>query len=194
MGSFGNSGRSFLRRSNSSTARRYRRSVWTLQRKGVVLPGQAMEAVGQGVVTILLACDFDITIAHELGAHWRERSAVVVEGHVKTGSEDAGLETGGAEHGLLRESHLLEGEQLLGVDGLVDGQEVVLETGDLIKFFESDDGEGGGGEAVSAGILARAGLAVGSARAGALGGVGAVGRVLFFGDGHKNGPFNQQIA
>jgi len=153
-----------------------------------------MEAVGQGVVTILLACDFDITIAHELGAHWREGSAVVVEGHVKTGGEDAGLETGGAEHGLLRESHLLEGEQLLGVDGLVDGEEVVLETGDLIKFFESDDGEGGGGEAVSAGILGGTGLALGSARAGALAGVGAVGRVLFFGDGHKSGPFNQQIA
>src|SRR5438552_3182253 len=98
----------------------------------------------------------------------------MVEGHVETGGEDAGLEAGGAEHGLLRESHLLEGEQLLGVDGLVDGEEVVLETGDLIEFFEPDDGEGGGGEAVSAGILARAGLAFGSAGASALGGVGAV--------------------
>ena len=81
-----------------------------------------------------------------------------------------------------------------GVDGLVDGGEVGSEMGDLIEVLQADDGEGGGGEAVSAGVLARAGLALGSARAGALGGVGAVGRVLLFGDGHKYRPFNPQIA
>ncbi len=148
-----------------------------------------MEAVGQGVVTILGACDFDIAIAEELGAHGGEGGPVVVESHVETGGENAGFETGGAEHGLLRESHLLEGEQLLGVDGLVDREEVVLEACDLIELFESDDGEGGGREAMSAGILGRAGLALGSARAGALAGVGAVGSELFFGHGHKTDPF-----
>ena len=101
---------------------------------------------------------------------------------------------GGAEHLLLGESHTFEGEQFLGVDGLVDGEEVVLETGDLIELFESDDGEGGGGETVSAGILGGVGFALGGARAGALGGVGAVGGVLLFGDGHKSDPFDSQIA
>jgi hypothetical protein len=38
-----------------------------------------------------------------------------------------------------------------------------------------DDSEGGGGEAVSAGVLGGAGFAFGSGRAGALEGVGAVG-------------------
>ena len=54
---------------------------------------------------------------------------------------------------------LLEGEHLLGVDGLVDGDEVLLETGDLVKLFESHDGEGGGGgETVSAGVAGGTGL------------------------------------
>jgi len=47
---------------------------------------------------------------------------------------------------------LLKGEQLLGVDGLVDGDDVLLEAGNLVKLFESDDGEGGGGETVSTGV------------------------------------------
>ena len=64
----------------------------------------------------------------------------------------------------------------------------------LIEFFEPDDGEGGGGEAMSAGILARAGPALGSARAGALGRVGAVRRELLIGDRHKKYPFDSQIA
>jgi hypothetical protein len=70
----------------------------------------------------------------------------------------------------------------------------MLETGDLIEFFEPDDGEGGRGETASASILGRVALPLATARAGALGGVGAVGRELLFGDGHKSGPFNQQIA
>ena len=119
------------------------------------------------------ACDFDIAIAGEGRAHGVERSVVIVEGCLETSSEQAGLEPGGAEHGLLRESHLLEGEQLLGVDGLVDGDGVLLETGDLVKVFEPDDGEAGGGETVSAGVAGGTGLALGSARAGAFGGVGA---------------------
>jgi hypothetical protein len=88
----------------------------------------------------------------------------------------------GAQHRLLGEA--LEGEQFLGVDGLVDG-------------------EGGGGEAVRAGSEGEAGLAFGGAgrrvettlRAGAPGGVGSIGGELFFGDGHGNGSFsNSEIA
>jgi hypothetical protein len=47
---------------------------------------------------------------------------------------------------------------------------------------------------VRAGILGGAGLALGSARAGALGRVGAVGRELLIGNRHKSNPFDSQIA
>ena len=109
--------------------------------------------------------------------------AVGVEGFVEAGGEEAGLEAGGAEHGLLGEGHALDGEEFLGVDGLVDGDEVGFEMGDFLEVFEADDGEGGGGEAVFAGVLGGAGLAFGGAGAGGLGGVGAIGGELFFGDG-----------
>src|ERR1035438_7719781 len=41
--------------------------------------------------------------------------------------------------------------------------------------FEADDGEGGGGESVFAGVLGGAGFAFGGAGSGGLGGVGSVG-------------------
>jgi hypothetical protein len=129
--------------------------------------------------------DFDIAMADEFRSQRAEGGPVIVEGHVEAVDEDAALQAGGTEPGLLGESDQLEGVQFLGVDGLVDGEEVVLETGDLIEFFEPDDGEGGGGEAVSAGVLRGAGLALGSARAGALEGVGAIGCELLVGNRHK---------
>jgi hypothetical protein len=36
---------------------------------------------------------------------------------------------------------------------LVDGGQVGSEMGDFLEIFEPDDGEGGGGEAVRAGVL-----------------------------------------
>jgi hypothetical protein len=109
---------------------------------------------------------------------------LAVECRIEAGGEEAGLEAGGAQHSLLREGHSLEGEQLLGVDGLIDGCEVGFEMGDLVEVLKTDDSEGGGGEAVSAGIAGGAGLAFGSARASALGRVGAIGGELCVGDGH----------
>jgi hypothetical protein len=93
---------------------------------------------------------------------------VVVEGYVEAVGEEAGFEAGGAEDRLLRERHALEGEQFLGVDGLVDGGEISFEMGDFVEVFEADDGEGGGGKAVRAGVARGTGLAFGGARAGAL--------------------------
>jgi hypothetical protein len=55
--------------------------------------------------------------------------------------------------------------------------------GDLLEVFEADDGEGGDREAVFAGILGGAGLALWGAGAGGSGGVGAIGGELFLGDG-----------
>jgi hypothetical protein len=119
---------------------------------------------------------------------------VAIDRRIEAGGEEAGLEAGGAEHSLLRESHALEGEQFLGVDGLVDGGEVGSEMGDLVEVLKADDGESGGGEAVSAGIAGGTGLALGGARSSALGRVGAIGCELFFGDGHELFLSNPEIA
>ena len=73
----------------------------------------------------------------------------------------------------------LDGEEFLGVYGLVDAHEIVPEMGDLIDVFEPDDGEGGGGEAVFAGILGGADLAFWGTRSGRFGGIGAIGGDLF---------------
>ena len=77
----------------------------------------------------------------------------MVEGLVEAGGEEAGLEARGTEDGLLGEGEALDGEEFLGVDGLVDGDEVGSEMGDLLEVFEADDGEGRGSEAVFAAIL-----------------------------------------
>jgi hypothetical protein len=157
------------------------------QRPSVIrLPGHSLESFGQRVVAVLGAGDFDIAIAGACRTHGGDGSPVVVEGEVEAVGEQAGLETGGAEHRLLREGHALNGEQL-GVDRLVDGGEVGFEMGDFVEIFEPDDGEGGSGEAVRAGIAGAAGLAFGGAWAGAVRGVGTIGGELFFGDGHAKG-------
>ena len=108
---------------------------------------------------------------------------VGVEGFVEAGSEEAGLEAGGAKHGLLSEGHALEGDQLLGVYGQVDGEEIGLEEGDFLEVFEADDGEGGCGEAVLEGVAGGAGFALGSLGSGGLGGIGSIGGELRGGGG-----------
>jgi hypothetical protein len=130
------------------------------QRPSVIrLPGHALETVGQGVVAVLGAGDFDIAIARKLPTHGGYGSPVVVEGEVEAVGEQAGFEAGGAEHRLLGEGHALDGEQFLGVDRLIDAGEIGFEMGDLLEIFEADDGEGGGDEAVRAGVAGGSSLA-----------------------------------
>jgi hypothetical protein len=105
------------------------------------------------------------------------------EGVVNPGGEEAGFELGGAEHGNLGQGHALEGEEFLGVDGLIQGDEVFAEARDGIDFFSEDDDAVGGGETMLARVSGRAGFAFGGARAGGMGGIGAVGGKAFFGDG-----------
>jgi hypothetical protein len=62
-------------------------------------------------------------------------------------------------------------------------EEVGTEVGDFVDVLEADDGEGGGGEAVFAGVLGGTGFAVGGARAGGFLSVGAVGGELSVGHG-----------
>jgi hypothetical protein len=85
----------------------------------------------------------------------------------------------------------LQGEEFLGVDGVVNGDEVVAEPGDFLEVFEADHGEGGPGEDVFAGVLGRVGLALRGTGPSGFGGVGAVGGEAFWGDGatwHKGLP------
>ncbi len=104
----------------------------------------ATKALAQQPVAVLGARDFDIAITGEFWAHEEHGVTVGVEGLVEAGGEEAGLEARGAENSLLGEGDALDGEEFLGVDGLVDGDEVVPEMGDLLEVFEADDGEGGG--------------------------------------------------
>ena len=144
---------------------------------------QVVESFCQRVVVVLGGGDFNFPLTGEFWGHEDHRSDAGVEGLVEAGGEEPGFQARGAEDGLLGEGEALDGEEFLGVDGLVDGDEVGPEVGDLIEVFEADDGKGGGGEAVFAGILCGAGFALGGTRSGRLGGVGAIGSELFFGDG-----------
>lgn len=140
-----------------------------------------MDAFGQGEIAVLLAGDFDLAF-EQVGGHGDE-GLFAAEGLIEGAGEQAAFEAGGAEQSLLGESDALEGEQLLGVDGLVGGNEVGLEVGEFVERFETNDGEGGGGEPVLAGVLGGAGLAFGAAGAGGLRGIGAVGGQLAVGEG-----------
>jgi hypothetical protein len=155
------------------------------QRPGVGSPvaGHALEAIGEGEGAVLGLGDGDVAIADEVLGHADEEAAGGVEGFVEATGEETALEVGDAEHGLLGQGDALDGEQLLGVDGPVDGDEIGAEVGDLLEVFEADDGEVRGGEAMLAGVLGGAGLAFGGAGAGGMGRVGAVRGELFFGNG-----------
>jgi len=142
-----------------------------------------MEAVAQQVVAVLGASDFNIAVAGDDRVQEADGFVVVVEGLVEAGGEETGFEAGAAEDGLLGEGGAFEGEEFLGVDGLVEGDEVVAEMGDFLKILDADDGEGRAGEHVFAGVLGRVGLAFRGAGAGGLSGVGAVGGEAFGGDG-----------
>jgi len=112
-----------------------------------------VESFAQRVIAVLGAGDFDIPITGELRVHEDHRVTGLVEGLVEAGGEEAGFEARGTEDGLLGEGEALDGEEFLGVDGLVDGDEVGSEMGDLLEVFEADDGKGRGSEAVFAAIL-----------------------------------------
>jgi hypothetical protein len=153
------------------------------ERKAVGLAGHAVEAVSQQVIAVLGAGDFDIAVAGDDGIHEADGLAGAVEGHVEAGGEEARFEAGAAEDGVLGQGDAFEGEELLGIDGLVEGDEVVAEMGDFLEVLEADDGEGRAGELVLAGILGGASLALGGAGSGRAGGVGAIGGEAFGGDG-----------
>ena len=79
-----------------------------------------------------------------LGKIWGMPSRT--DGFVEAGGEEAVFEGGGAEEGELRQGDALQGEEFLGVDGLVAGDEVGAEVGQDVGWFEADDGVVFGGE------------------------------------------------
>jgi hypothetical protein len=142
-----------------------------------------VEAFGERIVAILGAGDFNIAITNEFLGHGEDRMPGGLEGLVKARGKQAGLEARGAEERLLGQSHALDGEQFLGVDGLISGHKVGLDMGDFLEVFQPDDGERGCPKTMLAGILGRAGLAVGGAGSRRVSGISAIGGELFVGDG-----------
>jgi hypothetical protein len=160
------------------------------EREAVGVASQDLETPGQGVGAVLGSGDFDV--AGDLVGEGVDQAVIAIEGFVEAAGHQSGFESGGAKEGLLGEGHALDGEKLLGIDGLVEGDEVLAEAVNGVEFFKPDDGEVGGGEAVLAGVLGGGGLALGRARSGGAGGVGAVGGEAFRGDvagfgGHGSG-------
>ena len=160
------------------------------QRPTVGVFDHAMESFAQGVGAVLAAGDFDISIAGQGSAHGGPWGLIVIEGLIHAYGEESGFEARGAENGLLGQRHAFEGELFLGVFRTIDVDEVLGEMGDFVEVLDADDGEGGGCEAVGAGVLGRAGFALGRARTRALRRVGAIGGELFIGYRHANVLFD----
>jgi lipid-binding SYLF domain-containing protein len=95
-----------------------------------------METVGYQVVTVLGSGNLD-ALGEVLGD--RDELAEGVQAIVEAGGEEAGFEAGGTQDGLLGYGDALEGEEFLGIYGLVDGDQVGFEIRDLVEVFESDD-------------------------------------------------------
>jgi hypothetical protein len=93
---------------------------------------------------------------------------------VQAVGEQTGFEGVHAEQGVLGESDALDGESFLGVNGLVGGDGVGDEGGDVGPVLDADDGEGVGIEGVFARVLGGAGLAFRSIGPGGTAGVGSV--------------------
>jgi hypothetical protein len=101
------------------------------QRKTVGLARELMETGAEQEIPVLGAGDFDIA-AEDGAVHVDPGMAIGVAGFVEGGGEEASFEAGSTEEGLLGEGDAFEGEELLRVDGLVDGHEVGLEAGDFV--------------------------------------------------------------
>ncbi len=84
---------------------------------------------------------------------------------------------------MLGQGDALDGVQLPGIDGLVEGDQVVFESGYGFSFLDAHDSEILGGEAVAAGVLGGASFALEGAGAGGVGGLGAIGGELLGRDG-----------
>ena len=118
------------------------------EREGVGLAEEAVEAFGHAVVAILGLGDLDVL--DQFQVQHDERSAIGVEGLVEAGGIDAAFDAGAEKERLLGEGDAFEGEEFLGIDGPVAGDEVGAQVIDGIDLLDANDGEIGAVEAVLA--------------------------------------------
>jgi hypothetical protein len=140
------------------------RLVAQKQGPAVGLGRQAVETLGEPAVEVLARDGFGVV-----------RDLAGTEARIEASGEESGLKGGGTKKRLLGEGDAFDGEKLLGIGGPVEGYEVRLEVGDGMDLFGADYGEVGGSEAVLAGVLGGASLALGRAWAGGTGGVRTIG-------------------
>jgi len=144
------------------------------------LGGAVLKSSGQQEVVPL--CQREFCFVEEHRSHL-DKGRVIGESEtlVEAGGQEAGFQAGNAEDGVLGDGDALDGEEFLGIGGVVELDEVGAEVGDVIDVLHKDDGVSGGGKAVFAGVLSGAGFAFGGAGAGGTGGVGAIGCELLGG-------------
>jgi hypothetical protein len=65
--------------------------------------------------------------------------------------DEPGFETVAPEQGMLGQGYALDGEEFLRVDGLINGDEVGAELGDLVDILDADGGESFGLKAIFTG-------------------------------------------
>jgi len=100
--------------------------------------GEAVKAFGEPIGAVLAGGYVDSV--GDFGVHEDQGSAGAFGGFVEAGDEEAGFESGTAEERQLGEGDSLDGEELLGIDGPIEGHEIVTETDDSFGGFEPDDG------------------------------------------------------
>ena len=105
----------------------------------------------------------DREILDESGGH---KQSFVFNGVIQADGEEAGFQLSRAEQRLLGKGHAPDSEEFLGVDGLIDGDDVGPTAGDGFGVFHADDRKRRGRKTVLAGILGGAGLAFGHPRTG----------------------------
>jgi len=138
----------------------------------VGLAVEGVEAVGEPEGAILGFRDVDVVadlaLFEDIGLGWAEH------GLFEAGGEEAGFECVHAEQGVLGEGDALDGEAFLGVDGLVGGDGIGDEGGDVGGILDADDGEGVGIKGELAGVLGGAGFAFGGLGPGGTAGIGTI--------------------
>jgi hypothetical protein len=117
-------------------------------REDIGLAKQAAEALGQTVAAILGLGDLDVL--DHLVMEKDEGPAIGVEDLVEAGGIDAAFDTGAEEGRLLGQGDAFDGEEFLGIGGLISGHEVGAEVVDGIEFLDADDREIGAFESVLA--------------------------------------------
>ena len=118
---------------------------------------EALEAFGKEVVAIL-GLEDSIIVVDEVGAEADQRPAVGGNALIEADGKQAAMQAFDAKESLLGKGDALDGEELLGVDGLVGGDGVFAKIGDLVDLFETHDGKGGGGETRAYGSFGRSGF------------------------------------